>query len=174
MSPKPGEVWLADLGLAAKTRPVVIVSRFDPESPRALVLYVPLTTQNRNSPYEVGIPQLSFLNRESFANVQGLSSIPSIRLERKLGRFPTTTIAKLKAALAFVLELVTMSLTVFLGSNRRAIHYAVLATVQYSTFSVLIKAREPQKPNGARVWYSRFTEYFRRPPIDIVVRRELS
>jgi len=34
---------LADLGLAAKTRPVVIVSRKDPNPPRALVLYVPLT-----------------------------------------------------------------------------------------------------------------------------------
>jgi mRNA interferase MazF len=44
MNPQPGEVWLADLGLAAKTRPVVIVSRDDPDPPRALVLYVPLTT----------------------------------------------------------------------------------------------------------------------------------
>jgi len=43
MNPQPGEVWLADLGLAAKTRPVVIVSRKDPNPPRALVLYVPLT-----------------------------------------------------------------------------------------------------------------------------------
>jgi hypothetical protein len=49
MHPQPGEVWLVDLGLAAKTRPVVIVSRYDPEPPRALVLYVPLTTQNRQS-----------------------------------------------------------------------------------------------------------------------------
>jgi mRNA-degrading endonuclease toxin of MazEF toxin-antitoxin module len=29
MNPKSGEVWLADLGLAAKTRPIVIVSRLD-------------------------------------------------------------------------------------------------------------------------------------------------
>jgi mRNA interferase MazF len=29
MNPRPGEIWLADLGLAAKTRPVVIVSRED-------------------------------------------------------------------------------------------------------------------------------------------------
>jgi mRNA interferase MazF len=50
MNPQLGEVWLADLGIAAKTRPVVIVSRDDPEPPRALVLYVPLTTQNRQSP----------------------------------------------------------------------------------------------------------------------------
>ena len=50
MPPHPGEVWLADLGLAAKTRPVVVVSRDDPDPPRALILYVPLTRQNRQSP----------------------------------------------------------------------------------------------------------------------------
>jgi len=59
---RPGEIWLADLGLAAKTRPVVIVSRFDPDPPRALVIYVPLTTQCRNSLYEVELPRLAFLN----------------------------------------------------------------------------------------------------------------
>ena len=105
MSPEPGEVWLADLGLAAKTRPVVIVSRLDPDPPRALVVYVPLTTQNRKSRYEVMLPRLSFLDRESVANVQGLSSIPTVRLERKLGRLPATAIADLKAARAFALEL---------------------------------------------------------------------
>ena len=50
MSPQPGELWLADLGLAAKTRPVVLVSRSDPNAPRALVLCVRLTTQNRGEP----------------------------------------------------------------------------------------------------------------------------
>jgi len=88
MNTQPGEVWLADLGLAAKTRPVVIVSRPDPDPPRALVLYVPLTTQSRNSSYEVPIPRLGFLDRESLANVQGLGSLPSVRLERRLGKLP--------------------------------------------------------------------------------------
>jgi mRNA interferase MazF len=55
MAAKPGEVWLADLGLAAKTRPVVILSREDPNAPRALVTYVPLTTQNRGSRYEINL-----------------------------------------------------------------------------------------------------------------------
>jgi mRNA interferase MazF len=64
MSPHPGEVWLADLGLAAKTRPVVIVSRPDSDPPRA--------TQNRLSSYEVVVPRLSFLHSDSVANVQGL------------------------------------------------------------------------------------------------------
>ena len=53
MNPRPGEVWLTDLGLAAKTRPVVIVSRYDANAPRALVIYVPLTSENRGSEYEV-------------------------------------------------------------------------------------------------------------------------
>jgi len=48
---------VADLGLSAKTRPVVIVSRFDQDPPRALALYVPLTTQNRLSLYEVPLPK---------------------------------------------------------------------------------------------------------------------
>jgi mRNA interferase MazF len=85
MSPRPGEVWLADLGLAAKTRPVVIVSRHDPDAPRALTIYVPLTTQNRGSRYEVALPKLTFLAELSVANVQGIASLPVTRLERKLG-----------------------------------------------------------------------------------------
>ncbi|MBI1898191.1 MAG: type II toxin-antitoxin system PemK/MazF family toxin [Acidobacteria bacterium] len=105
MSPQPGEVWLADLGLAAKTRPVVIVSRFDSDPPRALVLYVPLTTQNRMSRYEVTLPKLSFLDRDSVANIQGLGSIPTVRLERKLGRLPMAVMTELKAALVFALDL---------------------------------------------------------------------
>jgi mRNA interferase MazF len=88
MSPRPGEVWLADLGLAAKTRPVVIVSRNDPEPPRALVLYVRLTAQDRHSSYEVRLPPLPFLDRDSIANVQGMGSLSLVRLERRLGLLP--------------------------------------------------------------------------------------
>jgi mRNA interferase MazF len=105
MNPQPGEVWLADLGLAAKTRPVIVVSRFDPDAPRALILYVPLTTQNRMSRYEVAIPMLPFLNQESFANVQGLASSPIVRFERRLGRLPGAVMTDLKAALKFALDL---------------------------------------------------------------------
>ena len=105
MNPKPGEIWLADLGLAAKTRPVVIVSRHDPAAPRALVLYVPLTTQNRQSPYEVPMPELPFLREVSVANVQGTGSIGITRLEKKVGVLPEDVFAKLKEVLRFTLEL---------------------------------------------------------------------
>ncbi len=104
MSPRPGEVWLADLGLAAKTRPVVIVSRYDRDPPRALVLYVPLTTQNRESRYEVVLPKLRFLREASLANVQGLSSLAVVRLERKLGALPRAVMDELKDAMKYALD----------------------------------------------------------------------
>jgi len=105
MSPQPGEVWLADLGLAAKTRPVVIVSRPDPDPPRALIIYVPLTTQNRRSRYEVPFAKLPFLDHDSVANVQGLGSLPVVRLERRLGKLPAAAMDKIKSALAYALDL---------------------------------------------------------------------
>ncbi len=52
---KPGEIWLADLGLAAKVRPVLIISRHDTDAPRALTIYIPLTTQDRGSRYEIPV-----------------------------------------------------------------------------------------------------------------------
>ena len=105
MNPQPGEVWLADLGLAAKTRPVVVVSRFDPDPPRALILYVPLTTRNRRSAYEVELPRLPFLTQDSVANVQGLASLPTARLERRLGRLPKDVLLSIRTALVFALDL---------------------------------------------------------------------
>ena len=105
MPPHSGEVWLADLGLAAKTRPVVVVSRDDPDPPRALVLYIPLTTQYRQSPYEVVLPRLPFLEQNSVANVQGLGSLPTVRLERRLGTLPNAVMVQIKRALAFALDL---------------------------------------------------------------------
>ena len=101
MSPHPGEVWLADLGLAAKTRPVVVISRYDPDAPRALTIYVPLTTQGRGSRYEVELPKLRFLREVSFANVQGIASLPVRRLERRLGVVPADVLDRIRQALAF-------------------------------------------------------------------------
>ena len=105
MNIKQGEVWLADLGIAAKTRPVVIVSRYDANPPRVLVIYVPLTTQYRNSEYEVVLPNLKFLNQSSVANVQGIASIPTARLERKLGDLPSDVMVQIKQAIIFALDL---------------------------------------------------------------------
>lgn len=105
MKAKPGEIWLADLGLAAKRRPVLIVSRHDPEAPRALLAYVPLTTQHRGSRYEIPLGHLSFLDRPSVINVQGIGALVEPHLEHKLGQLPTDLFAQVKAALRFLLDL---------------------------------------------------------------------
>ena len=105
MAAKPGEVWLADLGLAAKTRPVVILSREDNEAPRALVTYIPLTTQNRGSRYEIDIGKPRFLREASVANVQGVGSIPTVRLQRRIGSLPAEAMSKIKEGLRFALDL---------------------------------------------------------------------
>jgi mRNA interferase MazF len=81
------------------------VSRHDPDAPRALAIYVPLTTQNRGSKYEVALPQLPFLREVSVANVQGVASLPLTRLERKIGDLPPDALARIKEAVAFALDL---------------------------------------------------------------------
>lgn len=109
MKAKPGEIWLADLGLAAKPRPVLrpvlIVSRHDPDPPRALTIYVPLTTQHRGSPYEIPVGNLPFLDPSSVVNVQGIGTLIEPRLERKLGQVPAALMAKVKDAIRFALDL---------------------------------------------------------------------
>ena len=105
MTTRPGEVWLADLGIAGKVRPVVIVSREDANPPRQLVLYVPLTTQDRSSAYEVAMGKLRFLDQSCVANVQGLGSLPVARLERRLGTLPSELMETIRVALRYAMVL---------------------------------------------------------------------
>jgi mRNA interferase MazF len=53
----------------------------------------------------VAIPRVAFLNEISVANVQGIASIPTVRLERKLGTLPETTMIAIRRALCFALNL---------------------------------------------------------------------
>ena len=103
MNPKRGEVWLADLGMAAKLCPVVILSRDDPDPPRVLFIYAPLSTQHRGSGYEAPVGRLPFLAEESIVNVQGISSLPRVRFESRLGRLPDAHLELVNKALLFAL-----------------------------------------------------------------------
>lgn len=106
MNPQRGEVWWADLGMAAKPRPIVILSRNDPDRPRNLTIYVPVTKQNRGSKYEVELPRRQYLMEGSTANVQGLASGETSDkklFEKKLGDLPADTMDKIEKALLFAL-----------------------------------------------------------------------
>jgi len=83
MPPVRGEVWLFDLGMAAKTRPVLVVSVAYGDVDRALVTVVPHTTQLRGSPFEISV-LVPFLRPGAFL-VQGVSTYPNAWAIRKLG-----------------------------------------------------------------------------------------
>jgi len=105
MTTKPGEVYLVDLGIAGKVRPMIVLSREDSDPPRALAICAPITTSSRGSKYETAIGNPSFLKSESFVNVQGLQAIPHHELHRKLGNISEAYLSQIKDALGFALSL---------------------------------------------------------------------
>lgn len=82
-SDRRGEVWLVDLGYAAKTRPALVVSVPALDSERALVALVPHTTSLRGTRFEVP-SNLRFLKAGAF-DAQNLITVPESKLLRKLG-----------------------------------------------------------------------------------------
>ncbi len=104
MSPIPGELYLVDLGMVGKVRPALVISREDPDSPRALAICAPLTTENRGSDYKVPLGKLNFLDRESWVNVQGLTSVGHEKSIRRLGRLTAQQMEQVKTALRFALD----------------------------------------------------------------------
>jgi mRNA interferase MazF len=81
--PSRGEIWLVDLGLAAKVRPCVILSVAYQDEDRALITVLPHTTSIRGSRFEVEI-KLPFLRPGAF-DAQNLITIPRAKFVRKLG-----------------------------------------------------------------------------------------
>jgi mRNA interferase MazF len=94
--PTRGEVWLADLGLAAKVRPCLVLSIALEDTDRALVTAVPHTTSPRGARFEVGI-QLKFL-RPGVFDAQGLVTIPLAKFLRRLGDVPAADLELVEEA----------------------------------------------------------------------------
>jgi mRNA interferase MazF len=98
-----GEVWLTDLGIAAKVRPCLVLSiRPDPQD-RVLVTVVPHTTSVRGTRFEVAV-QKRFLTTGAF-DVQGLITVAPSRLLRKLGELQLAEIGLVEEGVKRWLEL---------------------------------------------------------------------
>jgi mRNA interferase MazF len=82
-APQRGEVWLIDLGLAAKVRPCLVLSIPTQDEDRALITVLAHTTSPRESRFEVKI-KVNFLHAGVF-DAQNLVTIPRAKLIRKLG-----------------------------------------------------------------------------------------
>lgn len=82
---KPGEVWVVDLGMAAKVRPCLVLTP-QPKSDELDVFTVVAHTKSlRGNRWEVAVPK-PFLDGQGAFDVQRVATVASVKLERKLGQ----------------------------------------------------------------------------------------
>jgi mRNA interferase MazF len=91
-----GEIWLVDLGMVAKTRPVLLLSVPYDEVERAVVTFVPRTTSLRGTRFEVPHAGRGF-DAGGF-DAQGLATVPVAHLVRRLGAADGPTLAQVENA----------------------------------------------------------------------------
>jgi mRNA interferase MazF len=96
--PRRGEVWLVDLGMAAKVRPALVISIPAEDTDRALVTLVPHTTSPRQSRFEAAV-SVSFLRAGVF-DAQNLVTIPHAKLIRSFEKLGGTQLASVERAVS--------------------------------------------------------------------------
>jgi len=95
-TPNRTEVWLVDLGMAAKVRPCLVLSvPATDENDRVLTTIVPHTTSTRYSRFEIVVAS-RFLKSGAF-DVQNVITIPTVKLIRKLGELTTDDMLRIEA-----------------------------------------------------------------------------
>jgi mRNA-degrading endonuclease toxin of MazEF toxin-antitoxin module len=92
-----GEIWLVDLGMTQKVRPVLVLSVAYKDQERALVSYVNRTTSLRGTEYEVA-HQAPHFQLGGF-DVQSISTVPDVKLIRRLSVCDASILAKVEDAL---------------------------------------------------------------------------
>lgn len=85
-TPKRGEVWLVDMGYAAKVRPALVLSVPSVGDERAIMTVVPHTTSVRGTRFETA-SHVGWLKDGAFDS-QGIGTYPTVKLIRKLGDLP--------------------------------------------------------------------------------------
>ncbi|HEY4589614.1 MAG TPA: type II toxin-antitoxin system PemK/MazF family toxin [Thermoanaerobaculia bacterium] len=105
--PQRGEVWLVDLGLAAKVRPCLVLSIPPTDVDRALITLVPHTTSLRASRFEVALP-VPFLRPGGF-DAQGLVTVPLAKLIRALGKLAPNHLSEIESRVSAWLGLSPLS-----------------------------------------------------------------
>jgi mRNA interferase MazF len=92
-----GEVWLVNLGMAAKVRPCLVLSIPLDDEDRALVTLVPHTTRARGSRFEVDA-RCRFLQPGVF-DAQNLQTVPRAKLIRRLGKLTSALMRPVEDAI---------------------------------------------------------------------------
>ena len=102
-NPNRGEVWITNLGYAAKIRPCLVLSISLQPQDRVLVTLVPHTTSIVGTRFEVDVP-VPFLKFGAF-DVQQIITIPQVKLIRKLGSLQADQLALVEDAVRVWLAL---------------------------------------------------------------------
>lgn len=93
-----GEIWLVDLGMAAKERPVLVLSVAFLDEERALVTYVPRTTSLRGGRFEV--PHQAPQFKPGAFDAQNIGTVPAVRLIKPLVRLHDSVLRQVEIAVA--------------------------------------------------------------------------
>jgi mRNA interferase MazF len=80
---RQGEIWMVDMGMAAKVRPCLLLTDFPADNELALITVLPHTTSLRGNRWELTIPK-PFLKEGAF-HFQQIQSVSVAHLVRKLG-----------------------------------------------------------------------------------------
>lgn len=94
-----GDVVIVDLGMAAKSRPCVVVSVSNADSQRNMSVVVPMTTEIRGGECEVRFPKPPWLRQESVVNVLGIAGVDNAKIERRISAFPAGKMAEIESVL---------------------------------------------------------------------------
>src|SRR5438046_1301566 len=95
--PERGEVWLADCGLVAKVRPVVVISIPFADTDRAHITVEPHTTKIVGSEFEVHLP-VRWLGKGAF-NIQATFPLVPPQFIRNLGTLAPEQLGEIEKAL---------------------------------------------------------------------------
>lgn len=105
MKPRPsrGDIWLVDMGMVEKVRPVLVLSGICGDTDRDLITIIPHTTTLRGSRFEIAVP-LPFLKSGAFL-AQSPATVATPRALKYLGRMQPADVSLIETALLAWLEI---------------------------------------------------------------------
>ena len=101
--PARGEVWLVDMGYAAKVRPAVVMSVPVEGDERVLTTVVPHTTSVRGTRFETS-SDVRWLKVGAF-DAQGIGTFPTVKLIKRLGKLPDDQLSQVESCVRLLLNL---------------------------------------------------------------------
>ena len=93
--PVRGEIWIVDLGIAQKRRPVVILSVDPIGDERVVATYVARTTALRGTRFEVLHDAPHF--KPGAFDVQSIGTVPTTWLERRIGQVSSELLTEIES-----------------------------------------------------------------------------